>query len=294
MHFVCRTCSAVQSVVPESESSCVRCGARLLSREATISEHSWYTHAKGAQRGPFSAGELARMFDRGELTWTDEIWRSGLRDWRPARKDDVLVVEVAGARGLDAATTRVDSFTRLLSQGDRDDTLVDVIPAGLASSWPSPPAVEAVPSRTWQLARALRLTTLALLAFMAGGLIVSSVGKLSQLAEPTTFAKASVAPVVFAPPGSGELITRSLPALDEVRGELRRLAPSVERCLRDPKEGLDVDLIIVGKTGGPSQVDLRTTRLTPGMVECAKSAVEALRVAPFTAEQFQYSHHYAF
>jgi hypothetical protein len=97
----------------------------------------------------------------------------------------------------------------------------------------------------------------------------------------------------LARPSSGELVTRNLPALDEVRAELRRLGPSARRCVRDPKQGVELDVSIAGATGRPRQIDVRTPGLTPGMIECTKAALEDLQVAPFTASELSYSHHYA-
>jgi hypothetical protein len=314
MHFVCRTCSAVQSVVPERESICAGCGTRLLSHEAAVSEHAWYTHGGKGQAGPFDASQLARMFDRGELAWADDVWRDGLRDWRPARKDDALVVAVASARGLDAATTRIDSVSRLLNSQDEsgehpliphEDTVVEAIPAGLASSWPVRPRRPGTPrpSRTQRAAQVLKLATLALVAFVGGGLIVGLTGRLSSMLRPASVEPGPVAalaesslvttaPVTVTQPSSGELVKRTLPALDEVRAELFRLERSVQRCVREPRHGVEVALTIAG-SGRPSAIEVHAPRLTPGMIECARSALQELEVAPFTADALRYEHHYA-
>ncbi|HEY6880847.1 MAG TPA: hypothetical protein VI299_22640, partial [Polyangiales bacterium] len=95
------------------------------------------------------------------------------------------------------------------------------------------------------------------------------------------------------PPSSGELVKRTLPALDEVRAELRRLGPSVRRCVGDPKAGIELDVTVAGDTGRPRQIDVLTPRLTPGMIECTKAAVQDLTVVPFTASELAYSHRYA-
>ncbi|HEY6880383.1 MAG TPA: GYF domain-containing protein, partial [Polyangiales bacterium] len=148
MHLVCRTCSAVQSVVPERESTCAHCGTSLLQAEAAQSpvhhpESSWYIVGSEGRQGPFDAAELAQKLDRGEFGWSDSVWREGLRTARPARKDDALVVAVARVRGAHQVTTRIDSMllgasgqTAELESMPDEDTLVDAIPAGLASTWP--------------------------------------------------------------------------------------------------------------------------------------------------------------
>ncbi|MET0286072.1 MAG: DUF4339 domain-containing protein [Polyangiales bacterium] len=318
MHFVCRTCSAVQSVVPERASICASCGTRLLSHEPTLSEHAWYTHGDKGQAGPFDASQLARQFDRGELTWTDEVWRDGLRDWRAARKDDALVVAVASARGLDTETTRLDSVSRLLNSHDEsgeqpliphEDTLVEAIPAGLASSWPVRPRRPGLPrrSRTQSAAQVLKLATMALIAFVGGGLLVGLMGRVSSMLRPSAVSSApaepapglasssliTTAPVTITRPSSGELVKRTLPAFDEVRAELHRLESSVHRCVREPRHGVEVELTIVGESGRPRAIGVHAPRLTPGMIECARSALQDLQVAPFTAEALTYEHHYA-
>jgi GYF domain 2 len=340
MQLVCRTCSAVQSVVPERESNCVSCGAALSTSDAPERPRGtgelWFTMGAAGQAGPHDAEQLAHMFDLGELAWTDKVWREGLRDWRPARRDDVLVVAVANARGLDTTTTRLDALARLLGhaagqdgknprdqefervtdedahEDSQDDTQVDAIPAGLASSWPVRQAWSTGPqrgsSRSSEMARVLRLAALALLAFVGGGLIVGVAGRVlsgerlkpaSVQSPPAAHRVAAVSPplvppqVVQARPSSGELVKRTLPALDEVRAELRRIGPSARRCVRDPKRGVELDVTIAGVSGRPRQVDVRTSGLTPGAIECTKAAVGELEVAPFTADQLEYRHRYA-
>jgi hypothetical protein len=308
MQFVCRTCSAVQSVAPEREAVCAGCGAQLLSYETTLSEHVWHTSGSAGQAGPFDAAQLARRFDRGELAWTDEVWREGLRDWRPARKDDALVVAVANARGLDTATLRLDSLSRLLSS-ERveeaepldDDTLVDPSPSATTSVSRRTQPQRARRSRSQALANAFKLATFALVAFLSGGLFVSLMGHLTSpsnaaaVAPSLPAASASLvntAQVEPQRPSSGELIKRAFPARDELRAELRRLGPSARRCVRDAKAGLELEVTVAGASGRPRKIELRTPRMTPGMIECAKAAVQELRIAPFTADQVSYSYHY--
>lgn len=314
MRFVCRTCSAVQSVVPERESVCAGCGAHLLSHEEQVSEYVWYVNGPDGQAGPFDASDLARRFDREEMAWTDEVWRDGLRDWRPARKDDVLVVEVASARGLDTATVPLDSLSRLLTmQGeDRESrsaetVLADLPPTvSLARTWPVRSALprQVRPSRTHAVASAFKLATLALLAFIGGGVVVGLAGRLTRMAwpahgePPATLPAASAsmvttAPVAAVPPTSVERVQRTLPAFDEIRAELQRLSPSVQRCVRDPKAGLELTITIAGDTGRPRRIDVRAPRLSSGMIECSRAVLEELSVAPFTSDQLKYTHHYA-
>lgn len=278
-------------------------------------ESSWYTVGRDGHEGPFDATELAQKLDQGELDWSDTVWREGMRSVRPARRDGALVVAVANARGAAPATMRID--TPLLGMNEQEpgpeplpeeDTLVDAIPAGLASTWPVRPGWPGAPrpNRSQSLARALKFTTLAVLAFVGGGLLVAIAGRVVTLTQSTPVmahaaptlpvAQAAVVPTPpssLTPPSSGELVKRTLPALDEVRAELRRLGPSVRRCVRDPKAGIELDVTVAGETGRPRQIDVRTPRLTPGMIECTKAAVQDLAVAPFTASELAYSHRYA-
>lgn len=276
----------------------------------------WFTHGSDGQAGPFDARQLAEKFQRGELGWTDEVWREGLRAWRPARKDEVLVVDVAAVSGLGAATVRLDDAARLLHAevaADDDvvellaheDTVVEARPAELAHSWPARPALlgNLRPSRSQTLARALKVLTMALLAFIGGGLIVGVLTRLTDLpgeqaavppAAPQVASAAllSAAPLAAAPPEASLRSLRTLPALDEIRSELRRLELSARRCVRDGKASLELELVIAGDSGSPRQIDVRTRRLTPGMIECSQAALQSLHVAPFAAEELRYRHRY--
>jgi hypothetical protein len=90
-----------------------------------------------------------------------------------------------------------------------------------------------------------------------------------------------------------EIVHRSLPALDEVRSELKRLAPTLRRCVRSPALGLDVDFSIDGVTGRVRQLDVRAPALTPGRLECVKEGLSDLQVAPFVSSELTYRHRYA-
>lgn len=333
MRIVCRSCSAVQSVTPDGATSvCASCGAGLLDtlqpdERSQPADDRWHVMTPRGPTGPYGLDELAGMFDRGELAWTDHVWREGMRSFRPARREESLVVAIANARGQDKATQRLDMLPTISAEFERaafdegedeeDDTEVDAIPAGLASSWPVRPgwASASRTMRAWgggaaphPLSSALRLATMALLAFIGGGLVVAISGRIASFArseetaaaqQPTvpepvqTASMLGSVPIQAPPPVSGERVQRALPALDEVRAELRRLGTSARRCVRDPKLGVELDITIAGDTGRPRQIEVRTPNLTPGAIECTRTAVEDLQVAPFTAKELLYSHRYA-
>jgi CBS domain-containing protein len=92
--------------------------------------------------------------------------------------------------------------------------------------------------------------------------------------------------------GNLEIVKRSLPAPQEVREELKRLSPSLSRCVRSPAAGLDVDLTVDGVSGRVSKVDVHAPELTPGRLECLKEGFSDLHVAPFTSEQLKYRHRF--
>ncbi|MET0344506.1 MAG: DUF4339 domain-containing protein [Polyangiales bacterium] len=82
----------------------------------------WFVTDDKGRTGPYSAARLARMLERGELAWTSQVWREGLKDWRPARRDDLLIFAVASVRGMASDTSRLDTLGDLLQQ---DDTRVE-------------------------------------------------------------------------------------------------------------------------------------------------------------------------
>lgn len=95
---------------------------------AAGSGDGWFIlKADGQQVGPLSARELASLFESGELEWGSEVWRQGLKGWRAARRDPMLVTAVAGARGVANDTTRLDAARSFLAP---DDTVVEARPVG--------------------------------------------------------------------------------------------------------------------------------------------------------------------
>lgn len=136
MRFVCRTCGVVREaedalLQQASEIVCGSCGSAMTpdqgqaasraprSRVAALGlSEQWFVTDDAGRRGPYSAAQLARMLERGELGWTSQVWREGLKDWRPARRDDLLVFAVASVRGMASDTSRLETVGDLLLQED--------------------------------------------------------------------------------------------------------------------------------------------------------------------------------
>lgn len=87
------------------------------------SQDQWFVETDGGlQAGPYSAAEFAQQLEQGTLSWTTQVWRKGLKNWRAARRDDVLVMAVASVRGMSVDTRRIDALGTW-AQGD--DTVFD-------------------------------------------------------------------------------------------------------------------------------------------------------------------------
>ena len=91
----------------------------------------WYVRTAQGQDGPLTARQISLRMSNGELDWTSEIWREGLSSYRPARRDELLVLAVAGVRGLAGATMRLESTDALLNSSD---TRIEAAPEGLRDS----------------------------------------------------------------------------------------------------------------------------------------------------------------
>ena len=147
MRFVCRTCGVVREAEEQpsqhpSEVVCSSCGAAMApegadprpaaprSRAVALGlNEQWFVMPEtGDRQGPYPASQIARLLEQGLIGWNSQIWREGLKGWRPARRDDLLVFAVASARGMASDTSRVDMLAEIL----QDDTFVqDEPPAAL-------------------------------------------------------------------------------------------------------------------------------------------------------------------
>ena len=135
MQVVCTQCHAVCELdeLPPAASDavqrCARCQAPLALPAVEVeSEAAWLVLMPSGQAGPFSASHMAEMFEHANVDWTSLVWRSGLKGWRPARRDPQLVTAVASARGAGAwgDTQRIQPPRR--STLPAADTIVDVQP----------------------------------------------------------------------------------------------------------------------------------------------------------------------
>jgi hypothetical protein len=104
---------------------------------------------------------MAQLFDQANVDWTSLVWRSGLKGWRPARRDPQLVTAVASARGSSSwgDTQRVSPRRSLLPV---TDTIVDAPPGlpppaarFLASSVQSDWSDESAENATQSMGRAI-------------------------------------------------------------------------------------------------------------------------------------------
>ncbi|HEX6244654.1 MAG TPA: GYF domain-containing protein [Polyangiales bacterium] len=151
MQVVCTQCHAVcdldvgPAAASDAQQRCSRCTAPLSFPAVEVeAEASWLVLMPSGQAGPYSASHMAELFEQANLDWTSLVWRSGLKGWRPARRDPQLVTAVASARGAGAwgDTQRVAPRRSPLPAAD---TIVDVAP-GLGA----PPRFGAtVPSAAW-------------------------------------------------------------------------------------------------------------------------------------------------
>jgi hypothetical protein len=46
----------------------------------------WYVTREGRQFGPFSAGQLRKMAESGDLISSDQVWKQGMNEWVPASR----------------------------------------------------------------------------------------------------------------------------------------------------------------------------------------------------------------
>lgn len=160
MRLVCGTCGDVYDAASEAEPRCAACMPVELESRAraslrppalarastsTLPRERWFvrkqrpdTTEQEAPSGPFGAAEMSRLLAEGAVDWTADVWREGLSSFRPARRDELLVLAVAQVRGLGSATMRLDSVQSLLHSSD---TRVEALPSKLprARSFPPPP-----------------------------------------------------------------------------------------------------------------------------------------------------------
>jgi len=92
---------------------------RSVPPEVPSGRETWFVSIAGRQQGPHTAEQLASMLERGRIDWSTEVWREGLKGWRSARRDALLVTSVAGARGVANDTTRLNAAKSFLAAETR-------------------------------------------------------------------------------------------------------------------------------------------------------------------------------
>ncbi len=345
------------------------------------------------------------MLEQERLDWTTPVWRDGLKDWRPARRDAVLVTSVAGARGNGGDTMRLNSSRSFLAP---EDTVVDLrpqvmhpstphtpVPEDLLSSnsetqvvdarelgipkltpssrpaaWSSPEnasfraglgmpadslqiskppsalqaalsptmadAFRSAPSllRSGQPLDAMRevdvsarlaapateswmpkpqsMLAVAAMAFAAGVIVAAAWGYFgstpagesgsgSANAEDGTNSAAQAAKLAAArsnanpapKPLPSTVSLRDLPDPEELRAEVRHVAPDVKRCVDDPRQGVDVDIYLDGPSGRVRDVAVRSPPLPAGRIECISHAVRQMQLVPFIRHELKLMHKFS-
>ena len=99
-------------------------------------------------------------------------------------------------------------------------------------------------------------------------------------------AQPAVTPSVAAP-------TRELPTPEELRSEVRRVAPDVRRCITDPVAGVEVGVFIDGASGHVREIDVRSARLPAGRVDCVIHAVKQIQLQPFKRTELRLEHKFS-
>jgi len=108
----------------------------------------WFVITPAGQGGPYPASQLARLMEQGSIDWNTPIWREGLKNWRPARRDDVLITAIADARGMGSETRRLDRVNRLFANEEgAEDTRIDIPVSFLEGMRDSSAGEPARPSR---------------------------------------------------------------------------------------------------------------------------------------------------
>jgi hypothetical protein len=453
MQVVCTQCHAVVVVEdvatanPAAGVPCTRCGAAIDLQAAApeSGETAWLVQTPDGHGGPYPAAQMALIFDRGNADWSSRVWRAGLKDWRPARRDPLLVTALASVRGGGGSwdTQRVAEHTSLLPDPFAATALAPPAPprssgtaalappapprssgtaalgppaparssgtaalgppalsagnVALAPSIPPPrpqpflrlepglaeptpslaeptfadvlrsapsvltalPTLESVPPRALPRRAGLQswlpspqsMLLVAVLAFVSGVLAAALWGRAierqharastlltgaSSLREGTFAAPAPAvlgaaasvrgadpAPVAAdavpedgraraaPPPGAGVAPLavaapqaaapaveaaglRELPEPAEVARELKVIWPDVRRCVGSQPRAVDVEVLFDGASGLVTGVNLHTSRLTAGEVECITQALRQMRVSAFRSAEHKLGHRFAF
>jgi predicted Zn finger-like uncharacterized protein len=86
---------------------------------------------------------------------------------------------------------------------------------------------------------------------------------------------------------------RELPEPEELRAEVRRVAPDVRRCITDPLAGVEVSVFFDGPSGRVRDVHVRSSGLTAGRVDCVIHAVRQMQLSPFKRPELRLPHKFS-
>jgi predicted Zn finger-like uncharacterized protein len=121
-----------------------------------------------------------------------------------------------------------------------------------------------------------------------------------QADRPAAAAPAPAAPAPAVAPSRQALTTppvtgpmRDLPEPEELRTEVRRVAPEVKRCIVDPRVGVEVAVFIDGPSGRVRDVNVRSTGLSAGRVDCVIHAVRQMQLKPFKRDELKLEHKFS-
>jgi hypothetical protein len=95
------------------------------------------------------------------------------------------------------------------------------------------------------------------------------------------------------PPTARAEALRELPDPEELRAEVREVAPLVRRCLLNPAQGVDVDIYLDGPSGRVRDVQVRSPMLAPGRVQCITHAVRQMQLEPFVRHELKLMHKFS-
>jgi predicted Zn finger-like uncharacterized protein len=222
----------------------------------------------------------------------------GLRsDTQPVRPVAPVPVEANGSARptLASAFRSAPSLMRSTSTGETTSGAPPASSDGRDSWLPKPQSLLAV----------------AALAF-AGGVLAAAIASryvapkhaetraASRPAASAPHAAQAPAPAVAPPPPSAALTIapvtaplRELPEPEELRAEVRRVAPEVRRCITDPLAGVEVGMFFEGPSGRVRDVHVRSTGLTPGRVDCVIHAVRQMKLVPFKRAELKLEHKFS-
>jgi hypothetical protein len=104
----------------------------------------------------------------------------------------------------------------------------------------------------------------------------------------------AVAPAPAEPEAANPMLARERPVPGELARAFRRVAPDVRRCLGASTRAVDVEVLFEGASGQVAGVNLHTSRLKAGEVECITHALRQMQVPAFRSAEHKLAHRFAF